>query len=415
VSRAIVVLAALLLSPLLQAYSVLTHEAIIDTAWDPEIKTLLLKRFPMATPEELVHAHAVAYAGAIIQDLGYYPFGNKFFSDLTHYVRSGDFIVNLVKESQTLDEYAFALGALAHYGADTQGHSIAVNRAVPLQYPKLRRKYGMVVTYADDKTSHIRVEFSFDVLQVARGNYAPNAYHDFIGFDVQVDVLSRAFHDTYSLEMTDLFGDLDLSLGTYRRAVSTFIPALTRAAWTTKKKELMAVQPTITRKKFLYNIKRAQYRREWKEKYQEPGIGTKILAFIIRILPKIGPLKALSFLPPTPQTESLFQLSFDRTLDEYRKLLADTGAGCLSLPNRDFDTGQLTRPGEYRLADETYAELAEKLADKDPDKVSPDIRANVLNYFSDLSQPYAVKKDPKKWVKTVAAIEKLKGEQELQR
>jgi inorganic triphosphatase YgiF len=271
------------------------------------------------------------------------------------------------------------------------------------------------VTYADDKTSHIRVEFSFDVLQVARGNYAPESYHDFIGFDVQVDVLDRAFRDTYSLELRELFGDLDLALGTYRKAVSTFIPALTRAAWTMKKKELMAAEPKITRKKFVYNIKRAQYRREWKEKYKEPGIGTKILAFILRILPKIGPLKALSFLPPTPQTESLFQLSFDRTLDEYRKLLADTGAGNLSLPDRDFDTGQLTHPGEYRLADETYAKLAEKLADKDPDKVSPEIRANVLKYFSDLSQPYAVKKDRKKWAKMLDAIEKLKTEQALQR
>jgi hypothetical protein len=415
VSRAIVVLAALLLSPFLHAYSVLTHEAIIDTAWNPEIRTVLLKRFPMATEEDLLHAHAVAYAGAIIQDLGYYPFGNKFFSDLTHYVRAGDFIVHLVKESQTLDEYAFALGALAHYAADTQGHNIAVNRSVPIQYPKLQRKYGMVVTYGDDKTSHIRVEFSFDVFQVARGNYAPESYHDFIGFDVQVDVLNRAFRDTYSLELADLFDNLDLSLGTYRKAVSTFIPALTRAAWTMKKKELMAVEPAITRKKFVYNIKRAQYRREWKEKYKGLGIGTKILAFILRILPKIGPLKALSFLPPTPHTESLFQLSFDRTLDEYRKLLADTAAGNLSLPNRDFDTGQLTHPGEYRLADETYAKLAEKLAGKDPDNVNPDIRANVLKYFSDLSQPYTVKKDRKRWVKTVAAIEKLKSEQVPQR
>jgi hypothetical protein len=330
-------------------------------------------------------------------------------------VRSGDFIVNLVKEAQTLDEYAFALGALAHYAADTQGHGVAVNRAVAIEYPKLRRKYGDIVTYADDKTSHMRVEFSFDVLQVARGNYAPQAYHDFIGFDVKVDVLQRSFHDTYSLDLTDLFGNLNLSISTYRKAVSTFVPALTRVAWTLKKDDLTTAEPTITRKKFVYNMKRASYRREWKDKYQEPGIGTKILAFLIRILPKIGPLKALSFKPPTPQTESLFQLSFDRTMDEYRRLLADAGAGRLSLQNRDFDTGNPTRPGEYRLADETYAKLAIKLAEKDPGTVSPEIRAEVLRFYADLSQPYATKKNPKEWGNTVAAIDKLRGEQELQR
>ncbi|HXA51455.1 MAG TPA: zinc dependent phospholipase C family protein [Candidatus Acidoferrum sp.] len=376
---------------------------------------MILKRFPNATPDELVRAHAVAYAGAIIQDLGYYPFGNKFFSDLTHYVRSGDFIVNLVKEAQTLDEYAFALGALAHYAADTQGHSIAVNRAVAMEYPKLRRKYGDIVTYADDKTSHMRVEFSFDVLQVARGNYAPQAYHDFIGFDVKVDLLQRAFHDTYSLDMSDLFGNLNLSLSTYRKAVSTFIPELTRVAWTMKKDDMVKAEPTVTRKKFVYNMKRAAYRKEWRDKYKEPGIGTRILAFLIRILPKIGPLKALSFKPPTPQTESLFQLSFDRTMDEYRRLLADAAAGRLSLPNRDFDTGNPTRPGEYKLADETYAKLAIELAEKDPGTVSPDIRAEVLRFYADLSRSYATKKNPKEWGKTVAAIDRLRGAQELQR
>ena len=407
--RATAWLAALLLSSTLHAYSVLTHEAIIDTAWDHELKVLLLKRFPNATPEELVRAHANAYAGAIIQDMGYYPFGSKIFSDLTHYVRSGDFIVNLVKEAQTLNEYAFALGALAHYSADTQGHGVAVNRSVAMEYPKLARKFGNTVTYADDPVSHIRVEFSFDVLQVARGNYAPEAYHDFIGFEVSKEVLDRAFRDTYSLELKDVFADLDLALGSYRRAVSVVIPAVTRATWRIKRKELVKADPKMTRRRFVYNISRGSYRKEWNGKFREPGIGTRILAFIIRILPKIGPLKALSFKPPTPQTESLFQSSFERTMTEYRRLLTDAGAGRLSLPNQDFDTGQPTRPGEYRLADEAYAKLVRKLADRDPAALDPKLRADVLAFYRDLSQPFATKKNPKDWQKTVAAIEKLRG------
>jgi hypothetical protein len=408
VYRATAVLAALLLSSTLHAYSVLTHEAIIDTAWDHELKALLLKRFPASTPEELLRAHGYAYAGAIIQDAGYYPFGSQFFSDLTHYVRSGDFLGNIVREAQTLNEYAFALGALAHYAADTQGHGIAVNRSVAIEYPKLKRKFGDVVTYADDKVSHIRVEFSFDVLQIAQGHYAPQAYHDFIGFEVSKEVLERAFRDTYSLEMKDIFGDVDLALSTYRRAVSTVIPMITHIAWKQKKHELLKADPTITRRRFVYNLSRASYRKEWNGKYREPGICTRILGFFIRILPKIGPLKALSFKPPTPETERLFQVSFDRTLAEYRRLLADAGAGRLALPNRDFDTGLPTRPGEYRLADEAYAQLARKLAERDPATIDPKLREEVLGFFSDLSQPFATKKKAKDWQKTVAAIQKLR-------
>src|SRR5581483_6254018 len=203
-----------------RAYSVLTHEAIIDTAWEQNIKPVLMKQFPQATEAELKAAHGSAYAGCIIQDMGYYPFGNKFFSDLVHYMRTGDFVVNMIRDAQTLNEYAFALGALAHYAADTQGHGVAVNRSVAIEYPKLEKKFGRQVTYGDDKASHLKVEFSFDALQVARGNYAPQAYHDFIGFHVERPVLERGFEDTYSLHLQDVFRDLDLALGTYRHLAS---------------------------------------------------------------------------------------------------------------------------------------------------------------------------------------------------
>jgi hypothetical protein len=397
----------LLIACRLQAYSVLTHEAIVDSAWDHDIRPVLLQQYPQSTPEDLLKAHASAYAGCIIQDMGYYPFGSKYFSDLVHYVRSGDFVLNLIREAHTLNELAFALGALAHYAADTQGHSIAVNRSVPLQYPKLAKKYGKVVTYADDKTSHLRVEFSFDVAQVARGNYAPQSYHDFIGFEVQKEVLERAFRDTYSIDLSDVFGDLDLALATYRHAVSSVIPELTRVAWHMKKEELAGARPTVSKRKFVYNLSRASYRKEWHEKYQKPGIGARILAFLIRILPKIGPLKALSFQPPTPQTAALFETSFDRTLDEYRRLLTDQRSHRLALEDRDFDTGNATRGGEYRLADDTYSKLLRKLAEKDPATIDSALLHNVFDFYQDLRLPYATKKNAQDWQETLAALNKL--------
>jgi hypothetical protein len=408
VYRAIAVVAALLLlSSPVRGYSVLTHEAIIDTAWDVAVKPLLLRRFPQATPQDLVGAHGYAYGGCIIQDMGYYPFGSRFFSDLVHYVRSADFIVNLIRESEDLNQYAFALGALAHYAADTQGHSIAVNRAVPIQYPKLQRKFGSRITYADNPIAHMRVEFGFDVVQVARGNYAPQSYHDFIGFKVAKPVLERAFRDTYSLELKDIFSDLDLALGTYRHTVSAILPEMTRVAWDLRKDELKKATPGLTRRKFAYNLSKASYRKEWDEEYQVPGIGARMLAFLIRILPKIGPLKALSFKLPTPQTERLFEASFEKTIDEYRSLLQDQDLTQSQLANRDFDTGELTRPAEYGLADNAYAKLAVKLSERDPASIDQKLRENILAFYSDRTLPFATKNDPKTWQETLAALDKL--------
>lgn len=406
--RATAVAFALLCVPLASGYSVLTHEAIIDSAWDQNLKPLLLHRFPDSSPEDLRDAHAYAYAGAIIQDMGYYPFGSKFFSNLVHYIRSGDFVIALIRDSQNLDEYAFALGAMAHYAADNEGHRIAVNPSVGIEYPKLRRKFGADPTYADNPSAHLKVEFGFDVLQVARGNYASQAYHDFIGFHVSKPVLERAFRDTYDLDLADVFSDLDLALGTYRRAVSTVIPEMTKVAWDLNKNDLARDRPGLTRRRFLYNISRASYEKEWDGHYQRVGIGARILAFVIRILPKFGPLRALSFKPPTTQTVTFFEDSFNRTLTFYRSLLTQVGEQHLSLENRDFDTGAPTRPGEYRLADETYSQLAIDLAKKDPRQLDPKVLDNVLGYFRDLDQPYATKRKHKEWEKTVAAVEKLR-------
>jgi hypothetical protein len=400
--------AVLAASSSLHAYAVLTHEAIIDTVWEKNLRPLLLKRYPSATPDELRVAHAHVYAGAIIQDLGYIPFGNPFFSDLTHYVRSGDFIIALIHESQTLNEYAFALGSLAHYAADTQGHSIAVNRSVPIQYPKLAGEYGAVVTYAENKSAHLKVEFSFDVLQVARGHYAPEAYRDFIGFEISKELLERAFYRTYNMQLKELFFSEGLALSFYHTFVTAVMPSITRVAWTLKEDELTKATPGIRRRQFVYNISRASYRRRWGNQYKAPGFGTRVLAFFIRILPKIGPLKALSFPTPTAQTESLFELSFNNTVTEYTRLLNDVGAGRLVLPSRDFDTGALTRPGEYTLADATYSKLVRKLAKEDPASISPQLRSNILNYYSDLSAPFDTKRHKRKWNKTIKAVEKLR-------
>ena len=376
---------AFLVVPAARAYSVLTHEAIVDSLWDATIKPLLLKRFPRSTPDQLIAAHAYAYGGSIIQDMGYYPFGSKFFSDLVHYVRSGDFVITLLNDAHDLNDYAFALGAMEHYAADTVGHPEGVNRVEPLLYPKIRRKYGNVVTYEENPGDHLKTEFGFDVLEVARGNYAPKAYHDFIGFEVSKPLLERAFEETYSLPLKDVFKDLDLALGTYRHTVSGLLPEMTKAAWAAKKNDIQKLHPGMTERRFIYNLSRASYEKEWDGRYEKPGAGARILAFFLRIIPKVGPLKALAFKMPTPQGETIFMKSFDDTLARARSLAPAVRAGTLHLPDLNFDTGQPTRQGDYRMADDAYIKLLDNYVDKQIQPSEP-MRANILAFYRDPSQ-----------------------------
>jgi hypothetical protein len=391
------------------AYAVLAHEAVIDSAWDTDIRPLLLKRFPAATPEALKEAHGYAYGGAIIQDLGYYPHGSFFFSDLTHYVRSGDFVLALLRDSTDLNGYAFALGALAHFAADNDGHPIGTNRAVPLLYPKLEKKYGDTVTYEEDRLAHVKTEFGFDVLEIAQGRYAPDNYHDFIGFGVSVPLLEQAFQETYGLDLKSVLSDEEKVFGTYRHDVSRVLPEATRVAWSLKKSEIQKDQPGITRRKFLYNLSRASYQKNWGKQYQPPTLKERFLAFLVRILPKFGPLKVLQLKTPTPAAEGLFEASFNATLERYRKLLRQAGTGLPDLPNNNFDTGEITEPGKYRLADEAQAKLLDELAKQKFMGASPGIRAELLEFFGHPDAPYAMKRNPKEWEKVQSELEELKS------
>ena len=371
------------------AYSVLTHEAIIDATWPNTLRPLLLKRFPNATDGQLREAHAYAYGGAIIQDMGYYPFGSKFFSDLVHYTRSGDFVLALLndaRESQNLDDYAFALGALAHYAADTLGHPVAVNRTVPLVYPKLRARFGPEITYEDNPTAHLKTEFGFDVIEVARGQYANEAYHDFIGFQVAKPLLERAFEQTYCVPLKSLFSNLDLALGTYRFSVSQAIPEMTKAAWATKKKDIQKLQAGMSRRRYVYHITVAAYQKDWDNQYAKPGPGARFLAFLFRLVPKIGPLRAFSFKVPPAAAEKMFLASLDDTIRKYKELLENADENQLQLPNQDFDTGRPTRLGEYLLADKTYAKLLERF-DGHANDVSDSMRANILIFYGASGSP----------------------------
>lgn len=374
------------------AYSVLAHQATIDALWEPAIKPLLAKRFPRTTSAQLAAARAFAFGGSVIQDLGYYPFGSHFFSNLLHYVRSGDFVETMIRDARDVNEYAFAVGALAHYAADNTGHPEAVNRAVAIMFPKLRAKYGESIPYARSPATHVLVEFSFDVVQAAAAAYPADVYHEHIGFEVADDLLERAFRDTYSLDIDDVFlFDQDLAIGSYRHAISELIPELTRAAWKDKKEEIERLVPGIAADRFLFSMSREEYEERYGVSYKKPGLFTRIMAFLYRLLPKVGPLRPLKFEAPTAEAEKLFVESLKDTRARFHEALNLLSAGRLNLVNRDFDTGRPSAHGEYELADKTYAELLDRLSKRKFKDVPAAVRRNIVTFYDRADRPPARK------------------------
>jgi len=375
-----------LLTRVCSAYSVLTHEEIIDLLWKQQIVPLLLARFPNATPDDLRTAHAYAYGGSVIQDIGYYPFGNSVFSDLTHYVRTGDFVQALIRDAQDLNEYAFALGALSHYISDIHGHPY-INLSVGIEYPELARLYGPAVPYDVDHKAHLRTEFGFDVLQVAKGRYAPEDYHNFIGFDVATSLLERAFYDTYGLKLTDVMPNEQLAINTYRRSVSQVIPEMTKVALLVKGDQLQKEVPDFSRQHFLYHLSKADYQKSWGAGYKQPGPGAHVLAGLFKVVPKVGPLRAIDFKEPTQKTEDLYFKSVDQTVAAYGTALRQVKNENLQPAAIDLDTGKPTKRGEYPLADATYRELLDELASNNFETASPELREDILAFYDGFGFP----------------------------
>ena len=319
--RLLLVLAALLgLRSTAAAYSVLTHQALVDTAWASTLRPLLERRYPGASPDELEEARGYAYGGAIIQDMGYYPLGSELITDMMHYARPGDFVRSLLGQARSLPEYAFALGALAHYVADGLGHPKGTNQVLPRVYDDLRREFGPVVTYEQAPTRHTELEFAFDVLQVAAGRYRTQDFHKAIGFRVSQPLLERAVRETYGLELGKIVFNVDVSVATFRFTVNQLLPAVARAAWHSQRKDIRKVNPRARRRDYLYRSRRRAFEKEFGDDYERPGFGARLMACVINLLPKIGPLRKFAFTLPDKADEQQFRRSFADALAEYRRL-----------------------------------------------------------------------------------------------
>jgi hypothetical protein len=371
------------------AYSVLTHEELIDLAWNDSIRPLLLAKFPGATEHQLVVAHSYAYGGCVVQDMGYYPFGKPFFSNLTHYVRSGDFVVWMLRNARTIDEYAFAIGALSHYLGDSIGHSQAINPATAFEFPKLQHKYGDSVTYGESPHGHIRTEFAFDVEELGHLEFAPPAYLRAVGFRVPRKFLERAFIHTYGFDVHSILGPDRPALRSYRTSVRSFIPTFAEAEVVLHRHQFPPHGDDEAYRVFSQRVSRTNYDRRWKHTYKGPGFKAHLLAIVVFLVPKIGGAADLAIKIPTPETQEWYLKSMNHTVDvlnETLHKLREIANDPVSLANLDLDTGKQERLGEYTLADQTYAKLLERLIASPQNTISRELKQDILAYYGDSTE-----------------------------
>jgi hypothetical protein len=382
------------------AYSVLTHEELIDLAWNDSIRPLLVSRFPTITGAELREAHAYAYGGSAIQDMGYYPFGKQFFSNLTHYVRTGDFIASLFRNAHNANELAFAAGALSHYLGDNTGHSECINPSTAVEFPKLARKYGEAVTYDESPHGHVRTEFAFDIDQLSYHRLAPSAYLRHVGLKVPRALVERAFYETYGLHLAEVLGPERPAIRSYRTAVRSFIPRFAHAENVLHGSHMPPDVADEAFQTFARDVRNADYQAHWAATRKRPGFLTHVVAVVIFLTPRIGVLSDLAIRGPNVNTEQFYVRSVNDTMAQYRDILhrlKEQPDPPIVLPNRDLDTGELVKPGSYPLTDKTYAELLRRITAEPSRKVPFGIRRDLLAFYADPNAPIITKKNRKAW------------------
>ena len=414
-------------------YSLITHEQLIDLTWKDSIVPLLLSRYPNLTPAQLDQARAYAYGGCVIQDLGYYPFGDQSFSNLTHYVRSGDFVVNLFRNAHDANELAFAIGALSHYIGDSVGHAEATNLAVPIEFPKLKAKYGSSVNYAEGKHQHVQTEFAFDINEIAHHHVAPIMYLRHIGLAVSMRQLALAFYQTYGI--TENFtGRHRISSDEYRFAVRTFIPRMAYAVTLLHRSHEPPDPTTPDAVELEKEATQVGLDNNWQAYRRGAGFETYLIAGFLFIVPKVGPLSLVAVKGPTKQTEEEYAHSVAVSTTVLRQILthftpvaerfkgpvpplaklthADDASPLARDPhhplsNRDLDTGRVVQPGGYPLTDSTYANLLHRLVQKPTQPIPPGIKEDIQKYYSNLDLPITTKKDPDRWKQVLADLNTL--------
>lgn len=96
--------------------------------------------------------------GALSPDAGYFPRGDRLFSELAHLARTGDLARALVEEAHTSAQRAHAWGWLTHLLGDLAIHPL-VNAA---HGERVHGSRARPVTSTDDEAGHMRLEYGLD-------------------------------------------------------------------------------------------------------------------------------------------------------------------------------------------------------------------------------------------------------------
>ena len=186
---------------------------------------------------------------------------------------------------------------------------------------------------------------------------------------------------------------------------------MTRVAWQLRKDVFMREIPGITKKKFLFNLARSSYEKEWGTEYHRPGFRTRLVTLLVEVLPKSGPFRSLAFRPPTPEVEKMFMASFNATIEDYRGLLTHAALGGFVLADENFDLGTVSEAGQYTGSDLTYDKLLDKLAGRKFAGMPPELRVNILAWYADRKPPASVSTQSAaaEWAKVTGELQQLRG------
>jgi hypothetical protein len=294
----------------------------------------------------------------------------------------------MLRNAHTLNEYAFAIGALSHYLGDSLGHSQAINPATAIAFPKLERKYGNSVTYGESPHGHVRTEFAFDVQELANLEFAPPAYLRAVGFRVPGKFLERAFVHTYGFDVRSVLGSARPALRSYRTSVRSFIPIFAEAELVLHRHKFPPPPDDEDYRLFTQRVSHTNYDRRWKHTYKGPGFKAHLLAVVVFLVPKVGAAANLAIKIPTPETQQLYFHSLNHTVDRLNELVQSLNQNVdppFSLANLDLDTGKHDELGDYALADKAYAELISRLTSQPKRAIPRDLKQHILNYYGDTS------------------------------
>jgi len=215
------------------------------------INALLLKKIPAGKPRRIEQAQAYAYGGAIIQDSWLLPIRQPLFKR-PHAFTSAAAISSkaLLARRQGCPRVRFSPSVRSRITLRTTTViASAPTEPFPICYrpPEEIRRQRFVLRTTGWR--HVKTDLVSTSTKSAE-RYAPDSYHDFIGFEVSRPVFEQAFRETYALSERVLC-ERKTKFSSYRHDVSSI---QSHASPGTSRKTIKDDIQNATKRKFLFNL-----------------------------------------------------------------------------------------------------------------------------------------------------------------